>query len=206
MWTHGFRYSFTPLPGVLFTFPSRYLSAIGLSVVFSLAGWCRQIHTGFLRSRATQDLRWPKSHSGYGAITPCGPPSQDGSPMRSFAVCGSFNPARASTPAVWAPPRSLTTTWGITVVFSSSAYLDVSVRRVRLPCGIVLADWVAPFGHPRINGHLRLPAAFRSLSRPSSPPRAKASPMRPCLLLMCVLLLVLVFSLLYSCFVLSIMS
>ena len=39
---------------------------------------------------------------------------------------------------------------------------------------------VAPFGNPRITGHLPLPAAFRSLSRPSSPPRAQASPMRPC--------------------------
>ena len=29
---------------------------------------------------------------------------------------------------------------------------------------------VVPFGNPRINGHLRLPAAYRSLSRPSSPP------------------------------------
>ena len=41
---------------------------------------------------------------------------------------------------------------------------------------------VVPFGDPRIKGHLRLPAAFRSLSRPSSPPRAKASAMRPFLL------------------------
>ena len=32
--------------------------------------------------------------------------------------------------------------------------------------------WVVPFGNPRINGHLRLPAAYRSLSRPSSPVRA----------------------------------
>ena len=42
--------------------------------------------------------------------------------------------------------------------------------------------WVVPFGDPRVNGHLRLTAAFRSLSRPSSPPRAKASAMRPSLL------------------------
>ena len=28
---------------------------------------------------------------------------------------------------------------------------------------------VPPFGHPRIKGHLHLPADFRSLSRPSSP-------------------------------------
>ena len=31
---------------------------------------------------------------------------------------------------VWAPPLSLATTYGITFVFSSSAYLDVSVQRV----------------------------------------------------------------------------
>ena len=42
---------------------------------------------------------------------------------------------------------------------------------------------VVPFGNLRIKGHLHLPAAYRSLSRPSSPPRAKASAMRPCLLL-----------------------
>ena len=39
-----------------------------------------------------------------------------------------------------------------------------------------------PIRNPRIEGHLHLPAAYRSLSRPSSPPRAKASAMRPCLL------------------------
>ena len=41
---------------------------------------------------------------------------------------------------------------------------------------------VVPFGNPRIKGHLHLPAAYRSLSRPSSPPRAKASTVCPCLL------------------------
>ena len=44
---------------------------------------------------------------------------------------------------------------------------------------------VAPFGYPRIKGYLLLPAAFRSLSRPSSPPRAKASFMCPSLLSLC---------------------
>ena len=38
--------------------------------------------------------------------------------------------------------------------------------------GIPSGCRVVPFGNPRIKGHLRLPAAFRSLSRPSSPPRA----------------------------------
>ena len=41
--------------GVLFTFPSRYLCAIGLLRVFSLAGWSRRVHAGFLVPRATQD-------------------------------------------------------------------------------------------------------------------------------------------------------
>ena len=41
------------------------------------------------------------------------------------------------------------------------------------------ASWVVPFGNPWIKGHLHLPMAYRSLSRPSSPPRAKASTRRP---------------------------
>ena len=44
------------------------------------------------------------------------------------------------------------------------------------------AGRVAPFGYPRIKGRSRLPAAFRSLLRPSSPPGAKASPVRPMVL------------------------
>ena len=39
--------------------------------------------------------------------------------------------------------------------------------------------WVAPFGNPGINGHLPLPRDYRGLSRPSSPPGAKASTVRP---------------------------
>ena len=40
-------------------------------------------------------------------------------------------------------------------------------------------NWVVPFGNPWIKGYLLLPMAYRSLSRPSSPPRAKASTRRP---------------------------
>ena len=50
-----FQVLFTPLLAVLFTFPSRYWFTIGLSGVFSLTGWYRQIQTGFLWSRPTQD-------------------------------------------------------------------------------------------------------------------------------------------------------
>ena len=45
---------------------------------------------------------------------------------------------------------------------------------------------VAPFGNLRISGYLHLPTAYRSLSRPSSPLRAKASSVRPFLLSYCI--------------------
>ena len=38
---------------------------------------------------------------------------------------------------------------------------------------------VPPFGHPRIEGRLRLPGAYRRLPRPSSASCAKASAVRP---------------------------
>ena len=41
---------------------------------------------------------------------------------------------------------------------------------------------VAPFGNLWIKSYLQIPIAYRSLSRPSSPPRAKASTVCPCLL------------------------
>ncbi len=44
----------------------------------------------------------------------------------------SYNPKLAETSLVWASPFSLATTGGITFVFFSSGYLDVSVLRVSL--------------------------------------------------------------------------
>ena len=88
-------------------------------------------------------------------------------------------------PPVWPLPRSLATTSGISVDFSSSPYLDVSVQavpHVRLfhstHADRVLLCRVSPFGHLRIKAYLQLPEAFRSLSRPSSAPDAKAFPLR----------------------------
>ena len=49
----------------------------------------------------------------------------------------SYNPNIAETTLVWANPRSLATTYGITFVFFSSAYLDVSVQQVRPPYGVL---------------------------------------------------------------------
>ena len=88
-------------------------------------------------------------------------------------------------PLVWPLPRSLATTSGISVDFSSSPYLDVSVQAVphvhlfdSMHVDRVLLCRVSPFGNLRINGYLHLPEAYRSLSRPSSAPDAKAFPLR----------------------------
>ena len=88
-------------------------------------------------------------------------------------------------PSVWPLPRSLATTSGISVDVSSSPYLDVSVQAVphiRLFDSTYvtggLLQWVSPFGNLRIVAHLQLPEAYRSLSRPSSAPDAKAFPLR----------------------------
>ena len=95
-------------------------------------------------------------------------------------ISWSYNPNIAVTTLVWANPRSLATTYGITFVFFSSAYLDVSVQRVCPLSGNASSmHWVAPFGYLRINSCVPIPVAFRSLSRLSSPLRAKASPIRP---------------------------
>ena len=72
-------------------------------------------------------------------------------------------------PLVWPLPRSLATTSGISVDFSSSPYLDVSVQAVPLihlciQCMMIKHDFnrIAPFGNLRINAYLRLPVAYRS--------------------------------------------
>ena len=102
-------------------------------------------------------------------------------------------------PPVWPLPLSLATTRGISVDFSSSGYLDVSVPRVPhvTLCIYVTfhgsSPWVFP--HSEIcgyNAHLRLPAAYRSLSRPSSAPDAKAFTLCSCSLELLFVLTILV--------------
>ena len=95
-----------------------------------------------------------------------------------------LRPLQPHTPKcmVWAVPRSLAATNRISFDFFSYGYLDVSVPHVRFndlciqsriaehhPC------WVPPFGNLGVKGYLHLIRAYRSLSRPSSLSRAKAS-------------------------------
>ena len=171
---------------MLFTFPSRYSFAIGLPGVFSLTGWSRLIRAEFLVIRVTQDTTRPRLHSCTGLS-----PSRMQLSRCFHSAFGYHNvvllPRRCiATPAVWAPPRSLATTGGIIVYFlllkvlrcfsSLGSPLHISADSSPSDC------WVVPFGNLGVKGHLRLTQAYRSLSRPSSPPRAKASTRRPKLL------------------------
>ena len=88
-------------------------------------------------------------------------------------------------PPVWPDPLSLATTRGISVDVFSSPYLDVSVQAVpflhlfdSMQDDWILSSRVAPFGNLRVKGYLLLTVAYRSLSRPSSAPDAKAFPLR----------------------------
>ena len=91
---------------------------------------------------------------------------QDFHLLRSnFPVCSSitnestlqsYNPNNAETVLVWAGPRSLATTKGITFVFSSYGYLDVSVPHVRSPlCGVTCLLH-AGLPHSEICGSIRM--------------------------------------------------
>ena len=102
------------------------------------------------------------------------------STIRYNSISQSYNPVLAETNTVWAVSISLAATPEITIVFSSCAYLDVSVQRVRPPKGDRSSTCrVSPFGNVRIKRYLLLPVPYRSLSRPSSPLKAKASPVCP---------------------------
>ena len=191
MQAHGFRFSFTPIPWVLFTFPSRYWSPIGLQVVFSLAGWSPLFRPGFLVSRPTQVSARFRLRFRYGPFTLYGAPFQALPVASASAPRGPYYPCAASTAQVWAKPLSLATTQGIDLSFFSCGYLDVSVPRVRPRSTRVPALRTGGFPHSDTAGSIRacrspaLFAAFRVLHRllkPRHPPCAHCSPWasRPC--------------------------
>lgn len=120
----------------------------------------------------------------YRTITVYGPIFQRVLLTKFLATSWSYNPNIAVTTLVWANPRSLATTRGIINLFS----LPTGTKMFQFPAfaahTYVRADShsdcrVVPFGDPRIKGYLHLIADYRSLSRPSSPVRAKASTVRP---------------------------
>ena len=124
-----------PLPGCFSPFPHgtvRYRS----SRVFSLGGWSPRLPAGFLVPRGTQvPNQRRRSRFIYGTVTRSGRPSQAvrlrAGLLHRRDPCGDLrwvlqpprrNARRLDTARVWAGPRSLTTTSGISVDVSSSGY------------------------------------------------------------------------------------
>ena len=106
---------------------------------------------------------------GYGAITHYGRTFQTVLLPIINPMSGPHNPRDTEVSQVWAGPLSLAATDGITIVFFSWGYLDVSVPPVRhvelciystLP--VHYHRWVSPFGNLRVKACL---AAHRGLSQ-----------------------------------------
>ena len=144
---------------------------MGLTGVLSLTGWFRQIHTKFHMFRASQDTACHNVTLRLRDYHPLWLYFPVYSTSAHMNLLQSYNPNFAVTKLVWAIPSSLAATTGITIVFSSSGYLDVSVLRVCLLKRITSLQ-LAGLPHSEIfgsDGYLHLPETYRSLSRPSSP-------------------------------------
>ena len=87
--------------GVLFTFPSRYLFAIGRRLVLSLGGWALRIQAGFHVSRPTWDPGRRDGGFGEGAVTRCGAPFQ-ALPLAAAATTWPVPQPPGAGPRVWA--------------------------------------------------------------------------------------------------------
>ena len=185
LWAGGFRCCFTPLPGCFSPFPrgtsalsvtGEYLGLEGGPPCFPPGFTCPAV-LGHRQAGVALRVR------GSNPLRPGFPSGSARAPLCNRTVDGPTTPARLSLGPVWPLPRSLATTGGISLDFSSSGYLDVSVPRVA-PSGPMrsarrrrasTARRVFPFGDPRVKGRVPLTADYRSLPRPSSASCAKAS-------------------------------
>ncbi len=162
-------FSFTPLAGVLFTFPSRYCFAIGHTGVFSLTRWSSLIHTGFHVPRATRD-----SAEQFLLLTTGLSPSlvQDSAASSSFLylLWLSHYPIRLSRWFRLVPVRSPLLGESLLLSFprATKMFQFARLTRVRLWIERTVLG-VAPFGNLRLIACFQLPGAYRRSLRPSSP-------------------------------------
>ena len=160
-----------PLTGVLFTFPSRYLFAIGHQGVFRLRRWSSRIHTGFHGPRATWDTA-RESHrfrlQGCHLLCRRFPPS---SAIHAISYSLPDQQLRLSGPATPATQRLLAIARDRFGLFPFRSPLLRESRLLSLPAGTEMfhfpalpppalcvqagvtghyARRVSPFGYPRI--------------------------------------------------------
>ena len=190
-----FQCLFHSHPWVLFTFPSRYLFTIGHQVVFSLIPWSGQIPAEFHVLRSTWEcINWFLYNFAYKTFTLYGCPFQNNSATikkHNFVMILTnshipqplySNAYQLTLHKFLALPVSLTTTQGITFVFFSSHYLDVSVHAVDFYLLYIHKQILdlqsSGLPHSDTPGSKlvwQLPEAFGSLQPLSSPPDTKAS-------------------------------
>ncbi len=178
-----FQVLFHSPPGVLFTFPSRYLSAIGHQGVFRLDGWSRRIRTEFHGFRATRgDIGEPLPYV-YGGLTLYAGTFQSTSTSatvsyslltRQSQLDGPTTPCRQRLPAI-APTRFSLFRFRSPLLSESRLFsLPVGTEMfhfptfppnalcVQAPVTGHYSSRVSPFGNPRITA--RLPTS-RGLSQ-----------------------------------------
>ena len=120
-------------------------------------------------SRGTRDTSRVNQGFAYGAITHYGRTFQTAQLPIINPMSRPHNPETTEVVPVWAGPLSLAATYGITIVFFSWGYLDVSVPPVR-PMWLCIHHTVtehylcrvSPFGNLRVKACL---TAHRSLSQ-----------------------------------------
>ena len=100
-----FQVSFTPLVGVLFTFPSRYSFTIGHRGVLRLGGWSPQVQTGFHVSRPTQGPEHFLPVRGYHPLWPAFPDGS-GSYARATGLVHVRSPLLAESRLMSFPPAN----------------------------------------------------------------------------------------------------
>lgn len=118
-----FRDYFTPLFEVLFHLSLHFFGTfpIGLSGVFSLTGWARQIHAGFLVSRRSQDNT--RLHlASYTQLSCSASCFQNILFTNVYPSSDYYNPDGAVTPTVQAIIPVLSSMLGIIIIFCSCKY------------------------------------------------------------------------------------
>ena len=180
-----FQVLFHSPPGVLFTFPSRYLSAIGHQGVFRLSGWSRQIHTEFHGLGATWETRPGDAAFSCTGLSPSTATPSRGLPLttafshspppRQKELNGPTTPTTQRLPAITCNRFSLIRFRSPLLTESRLFSLPVGTEMFHFPtfpphalcvqARVTPHDWcgVPPFGNPRINARLTAP---RGLSQP----------------------------------------
>ena len=149
--------------------------------MFCLGWWSTLLPTRFLVSRGTLDTG-PLDFLSPTRVSLSAPLLPRSFGLEVFDFCRSSTPVVRRRP-VWALPRSLAATEGISFDYFSSGYLDVSVHRVCLPFGYwnMTSSGLPHSGirgsgltcsSPRLFAAYR---AFRRLGTPRHPPYALGS-------------------------------